>query len=128
MLQRRMGMMWTSSGCDVSVSPCANLRTARTCRLNLVSDGIKRLSISDPWLSHDRRRVRVVCRAFSPAAHHPSQPDRRVEDRIDPDDTSELVPADRREPGGRDASAVRAVRRAAKLAWRDLRLEVGGDR
>src|SRR4051812_11386058 len=107
MLQRRIGMMWTSSGCDVSVNPCANLRTARTCRLNLVSDGIKRLSISDPRLSHDRGRVRVVGRALAPAAHHPPQPDRRVEDRIDPDDPSELVPADGTEPRGRNAAAVR---------------------
>src|SRR6478735_2723168 len=97
MLQRRMGMMWTSSGCDVSVNPCANLRTARTCRLNLVSDGIKRLSISDPWLSHDRRRVGVVRGALPPLPNQASHSNRRIENRIDWNHPAQFVTADRTE-------------------------------
>src|ERR1041385_3787895 len=114
MLQRRIGMIWTRSGCDVCTSPRTNSRTERAFRLMM--DGNATILASRDALGR------------AEALDALADLERAVEDRSDRDEPEELMPRDGREARRRDAAALRAVGRAAELARRDARGEVGGDR
>src|SRR6478672_2283590 len=106
MLQRLIGMIWTSSGCAVWTSPRANSRTDRALRLIELSDktGI---------IASGRRRFE---RPQPP--HALADLERPVENRADRDEPEQLVPRHGREARRRDAPALRAVRCAPVLAGR----------
>src|SRR6185295_16997461 len=115
MLQRRIGMICTSSGWAVWTSPRANSRRERALRLTVEKDKTEIIA------SGDRRLDWPQPSPLLPDLQRP------VEDRADRDQTEELMTRDRGQAGGGDAAAVAAVGVAAELARRDRRLEVGGD-
>src|ERR1051325_6474758 len=109
MLQRRIGMIWTSSGWAVCVSPRANSLRERALRL--------RVLFTDPQsIASGCRRGRL---RGAQALDVFADLERSVEDRPDGNETEEVVTRDRGESGRRDASALAAVRRSAELARRD---------
>src|SRR6187399_3046485 len=116
MLQRRIGMMWTSSGWSVWTSPRANCRRERALRLMIRRD--KREIIAS---GHGR-----LGRPQAPHALADLQ--RTREDRSHRHNAEELVTRDRGQPGRRDAAAVAAIGRAAELARRNPRRQIGGNR
>ena len=107
MLQRRIGTICTRSGCAVCVRPRRNLRTDRALRLIVVAIAIRR----------------ATPRAQTP--HLLADFHRAGENRPDRDEAPQLVPRDGRQPRRRHAAAVAAVGRAAELARRDLRRQIG---
>src|ERR1051326_5094504 len=113
MLQRRIGMIWTRSGCDVCTSPRTNCRTERAFRLMM--DGNATILASRDALGR------------AEALDALADLERAVEDRSDRDEPEELMPRDGREARRRDAAALRAVGRAAELARRDACGESGGE-
>src|SRR5919197_2659358 len=115
MLQRRIGMIWTSSGCSVFASPRRNSRTDRSRRLVFRTTRMEPLIISGGLV-----RLRL-------AAHGATDPQGGIEDRADPDPEGQLVVGDRGEPSGRDAPALRAVRVSAELTRRDRMRQIGGN-
>src|SRR5689334_3579956 len=104
MLQRRIGMICTSSGCAVCTSPRTNCLTERALRVT------ERSGKSEIIAS---RR----CRFGRAQAPHPlADLQRSVEDQADRDESEQLVPRDGGEAGRRDAAALAAVGVAAVLA------------
>src|SRR4029079_1478746 len=98
MLQRLIGMMWTSSGCEVSVSPRTKCLIARELRLTVASAGIQPTSISDRLgaprcggLRARRDGRRGLGKPLAHGAHAVAHPDGRVEDVIDGQHASDLV-------------------------------------
>src|SRR5678809_780648 len=96
MLQRRIGMMWTRSGCAVSDNPRAKCLTARTLRLRSARSDIKPFSISD-GLDFLRGSGGAAGGAASQqlthGAHGGTHADRRVEQLLDRERPGELVPS-----------------------------------
>ena len=123
MLQRRIGMIWTSSGCAVWTSPRANSRADRALRLATVA--MLAMPMRDLLM-------KIIASRFGRGRTEPPDVladfDRVVEDRLDRNDAEDLVPSDRGEAGRGEAAAVAAIRDAAELAGRDLRLQVRGKR
>src|SRR5262249_48992575 len=112
MLQRRIGTTWTSSGWSVLASPRANSRTDRHVRL-----AFRTLRIETDIISG--------ARAFPHPPHRIADAQRVLEDRADTKAPPEPVAGARAQARRRHAAAVRAIGRPAKLARRDLALEVG---
>src|SRR5262249_32385955 len=116
MLQRRIGMIWTSSGWDVLTSPRRNSRRERALRLmdlddksEIIASGRSRLDRAEP-------------------ATRFADLQRPVEDHANGNESKQWVSGARREAGRRDAAALAAVGRAAVLTRRDLRRQIGGQR
>src|SRR5881296_820888 len=117
MLQRRMGMICTSSGCGSCSRPRTNSLTDRALRLSvgrkanpkIIASGCRRLDRTHPLYA-----AADLQRPAEDAAHR--------------NEAEQLVARDGRQTGGGNASAVAAVGRPAELAWRDLRLQIRGNR
>src|SRR5262245_52621233 len=127
MLQRRIGMMWTRSGCEVSDNPRAKCLTARRLRLRSASSDIQPFSISDRFslLGRCRWPARSAPRqSIAHGLHGGTDANRRVEQVFDAKGTGKLVASERGQARRRDAAAVLAIRLSAELARRDLRLEI----
>ena len=117
MLQRRIGMIWTSSGWAVWSARAGIRAPIAPCGLPWSKDG------QDPENYSIRRRLGRPQQAPTVLADlH-----RSGEDRADGDEAEELMAGDRRQAGRRHAAAVAAVGRAAELARRDLRRQIGRD-
>src|SRR6478752_1075088 len=104
MLQRLIGMMWTRSGCAVSVNPRTKCLIARELRLTVASAGIQPTSISDrlgaPGCSglRARRDGRPgLGEPLTEGAHAVADLDGRVEDVVDGHHASDLVAPERPE-------------------------------
>src|SRR5687767_7347181 len=116
MLQRRIGTIWTSSGCSVSRRPRRNWRPARTLRVVVaVNEGISGRGIPPILLPNRRRAGLRHCTAH---AH------RTVEDLADGNEAPELVAADCFEARRSEAAAVGAIGVPTELARRDPLLEI----
>src|SRR5437773_10607801 len=115
MLQRRIGMIWTSKGWAVSTSPRASSRNERALRPMELSD--KSESIASGRGRLDRPEP----------AHLFADLHRAGENAPDRDEPKNLVACDRGEAGRCQAAAVLAVGCAAELTWGDLRGEIGRD-
>src|SRR5712672_1594666 len=112
MLQRRMGMIWTSSGCAVCTSPRANSRSERALRLTDLNDKSEIIALS-------RRRL-----GRPQPPHVFADLQRSVENHADRDEAEEIVPCDSRHARGGNAAALAAVGRAAVLTRRDGGLQI----
>src|SRR5437016_11954213 len=108
MLQRRIGMICTSSGCAVCVRPRTNSLRERALRLMLVLRGNPKIIASGGGR---------LGGPHAPDALADLQ--RAGEDRPDWNEPEQLMPDHRGEAGRRHTAAVAAVRRAAELARRD---------
>src|SRR6476661_6095684 len=100
MLQRRIGMMWTRSGCEVSENMRAKCLTARTLRLSSASSDIQPFSISDglDFLGGRGGTAGGAARQpFTHGFHGRTHADRRVEQVLDPERPGKLVPSKRGE-------------------------------
>src|SRR4029453_8835689 len=119
MLQRRIGMTWTRSGCEVSDNPRAKCLAARTLRLRSASSDIQRFSISDgldflgggggPAGGAARQPLTHCFPGRAPAAQ-------RVEQVLARERPGELVPSERGQARRSDAAAVLAIGLHAELA------------
>src|SRR5581483_3153281 len=118
MLQRRIGMICTRSGCAVWTRPRTNSFAERALRLMVVSEANR------PIIARSSA-CRLRGRTQLPNLIADLQ--RAGENRPDRDEAEQLVTGDGGEAGGRDAAALRAIRGAAVLTRRDLRLQIGGD-
>src|SRR5580765_8477709 len=107
MLQRRIGMIWTSSGCAVCVSPRTNSRTDRILRLAVV-----RALISGVRLQPERHpggTTSGVRLGWAEPLDARSDLHRTAEERPNRDKTPQLMARNRREARRRHATAVGAV-------------------
>src|SRR5438128_1983815 len=110
MLQRRIGMICTRSGCAVCTSPRMNSRAERAFRFRLA------VTIGS------RRRF-----GRTKLPHVLADLQRAPEERADGNEPEELVPADRGEAGRGNAPTVGAIGRAAELTRGDSGPQIGGD-
>src|SRR5437867_1855006 len=115
MLQRRIGMIWTSKGWAVSTSPRANSRNERALRPMELNDKSEIIASGGGRLDRPQPPHRFA--DFHGAGKNAP----------DGDETKNLVAGDRREAGRCQAAAVLAVGRAAELTWGDLRGQIGRD-
>src|SRR6266508_501463 len=117
MLQRRIGMICTRSGCAVCTRPRANSLSDRALRLT-VGRKANRKSIASGG-----GRLR-----WQQALYAPADFQRTREDGAHRNETEELMPRHGSQARGCNAAAIAAVGRAAELAGCDACREIRGDR
>src|SRR3954454_21773151 len=107
MLQRRIGMIWTSRGCDVSSRPRTNSRADRAFLLTVAPMVIN---------AHPTWYPSAACVGGPEPPHVMTDPQRSREHRADRNKPQQLMARDGGQTSRRDAATIGAVRLAAELA------------